>query len=331
MSKRVLVTGGAGFIGSYLCAALLKERSEVICVDNISTGRESNIAPLFDYAGFTFLRRDILDPLDIEVDEIYNLASPASPPQYQLDPVRTLKTNTIGVLNVLELARTRNAKIFQASTSEIYGDSVFHPQNEVCWGNVNPVGVRSPYAEGKRCAEAAFFSYFRQYSVKIKVARIFNIYGPRMSVSDGRVIPNFISSALRNEEILIYGDGSQTRSFCFIDDFVEGAMKFMLSDDQVTGPINIGNPEEITIRNLAALIVKLTGSTSKFVSRPLPRDDPSKRLPDITTAHDILGWTPTTDLRGGLVKTIELFHKSLSSQARSNLSHDSLPLLHESS
>ena len=207
-------------------------------------------------------------------------------------------------------------RIFQASTSEIYGDFVFHPQNEACWGNVNPVGVRSPYAEGKRCAEAAFFSYFRQYSVKTKVARIFNIYGPRMSVSDGRVIPNFIFSALRNEEILIYGDGSQTRSFCFIDDFVEGAMKFMLCDDQVTGPINIGNPEEITIRNLAALIVELTGSTSKLVSRPLPQDDPSKRLPDITMAHDILGWAPTTDLRAGLVKTIELFHKSLSSSGK---------------
>ena len=305
--KRILVTGGAGFLGSHLCERLLARGDEVICVDNYFTGSRDNIAHLFTHPHFEVIRHDICFPLYLEVDEIFNLACPASPIHYQYDPVQTVKTSVHGAINVLGLAKRVQAKILQASTSEVYGDPAVHPQPEEYWGNVNPIGPRACYDEGKRCAETLFFDYHRQYGVDIRVVRIFNTYGPRMNPQDGRVVSNFIVQALQGKPITIYGDGSQTRSFCYVDDLIEGFLKLMDAPDGVTGPINIGNPGEFTIRQLAEIVIEMTGSRSEIVQMPLPQDDPLQRRPDITKARDVLGWQPTIPLRQGLERTIDYF------------------------
>jgi len=311
VKKRVLVTGGAGFIGSHLCEKLLRDENEVICVDNFFTGTKDNIIHLIKNPYFEILRHDITFPLYVEVDEIYNLACPASPIYYQFDPVQTVKTSVHGTINMLGLAKRLKIKILQASTSEVYGNPTEHPQKESYWGNVNPIGPRACYDEGKRCAETLFFSYHRQYNLKIKVVRIFNTYGPRMRPDDGRVISNFIIQALKGEDITVYGDGHQTRSFCYVDDMVNGIVKMMNSEDCFTGPVNLGNPQEITILELAEKIIELTNSKSKIVFKPLPDDDPKKRKPDITLAKEKLNWKPITTLEQGLIKTIDYFENLL--------------------
>lgn len=307
--KRVMVTGGAGFLGSHLIDRLLARGDEVLCVDNLFTGTKKNIEHVLKHDRFEFLRHDITFPLYVEVDEIYNLACPASPVHYQHDPVQTTKTSVIGAINMLGLAKRTGAKIFQASTSEVYGDPAVHPQPEGYWGHVNPIGPRSCYDEGKRCAETLFFDYHRQHGLPIKVVRIFNTYGPRMHPSDGRVVSNFIVAALRGEPIPIYGDGSQTRSFCYVDDLVEGFLRLMATDDQVTGPINIGNPGEFSMRELAEKVIAITGSRSEISYLPLPQDDPRQRQPDISRAKEVLGWTPTVALDEGLARTVDYFRE----------------------
>ena len=308
-SKRILVTGGAGFLGSHLCERLLARGDDVLCVDNYYTGRRSNVAHLMDDPSFEIMRHDVTFPLYVEVDEIYNLACPASPVHYQHDPVQTTKTSVHGAINMLGLAKRVGAKILQASTSEVYGDPKVHPQTEDYWGDVNPIGIRSCYDEGKRCAETLFFDYHRQHKLRIKVARIFNTYGPRMHPDDGRVVSNFVMQALRGAPITIYGDGRQTRSFCYVEDQIDGLIRLMDSDDAVTGPINIGNPVEMTIRELAEAIIEMTGAKSALIERPLPEDDPMQRKPDITRAREILGWEPKVALRDGLAPTIAYFSK----------------------
>jgi UDP-glucuronate decarboxylase len=306
-SSRILVTGGAGFLGSHLVERLLAQGHEVICVDNFFTGTRRNVEHLLDHRRFELLRHDVCFPLYVEVDEIYNLACPASPIHYQHDPVQTTKTSVHGAINMLGLAKRVKAKILQASTSEVYGDPTVHPQVEGYWGNVNPIGIRACYDEGKRCAETLFFDYHRQHRLRIKVIRIFNTYGPRMHPNDGRVVSNFIMQALRNENITIYGEGLQTRSFCYRDDLVEAMIRLMATGDDVTGPINVGNPTEFTIRQLAEAVIEMTGSRSKLVFLPLPQDDPMQRRPDITLAREKLGWEPTVPLQQGLAKTIAYF------------------------
>ena len=305
--RRVLVTGGAGFLGSHLCERLIEEGNDVLCVDNYFTGRKDNIAHLLPLPQFEALRHDVTFPLYVEVDEIYNLACPASPIHYQLDPVQTTKTSVIGAINMLGLAKRVKAKVFQASTSEVYGDPEVHPQTEDYRGNVNPLGPRACYDEGKRAAETLFFDYRRQHGLRIKVVRIFNTYGPRMHPNDGRVVSNFIMQALRNEPITLFGDGSQTRAFCYVDDLIEGFLRLMATPDGVTGPVNIGNPHEIPVSELASRIIELTGSASKIVYRPLPQDDPTQRCPDISLARKELGWTPKVALNDGLTRTIAYF------------------------
>ena len=307
MSKRILVTGGAGFLGSHLCERLLADGSDVLCVDNFFTGTRRHVTHLLNNPNFELIRHDVTFPLYVEVDEIYNLACPASPIHYQHDPVQTTKTSVHGAINMLGLAKRLRAKIFQASTSEIYGDPTVHPQPENYWGRVNPIGPRSCYDEGKRCAETLFFDYHRQHKMKVKVARIFNTYGPCMHPNDGRVVSNFIVQALLGKDITVFGDGQQTRSFCYVDDLIEGIVRMMASPGEVTGPINLGNPNEFTVLELAELVVKLTGSRSPIVRRPLPQDDPKQRRPDITLAQQILGWQPSIDLSDGLIRTIQYF------------------------
>tara|TARA_R110000764_G_scaffold14891_11_gene42606 strand:+ start:89934 stop:90887 length:954 start_codon:yes stop_codon:yes gene_type:complete len=308
---RILVTGGAGFIGSFLCERLLETGAEVLCVDNFFTGRRTNVAHLLDNPKFEVMRHDVTFPLFVEVDQIYNLACPASPIHYQFDPVQTTKTSVHGAINMLGLAKRTRARILQASTSEVYGDPVIHPQTEDYWGNVNPIGPRSCYDEGKRCAETLFFDYHRQHKVEIKVARIFNTYGPRMHPNDGRVVSNFIVQALKGEDITLYGDGEQTRSFCYVSDLVTGLVSLMGTGTEFTGPVNIGNPGEFTIRQLAERVIALTGSKSKLVHRPLPQDDPKQRQPDISIARDKLGWEPTVKLDEGLKPTIAYFEEEI--------------------
>ncbi|MBQ3717287.1 MAG: SDR family oxidoreductase [Paludibacteraceae bacterium] len=309
--KKILVTGGAGFLGSHLCEALLKQGNEVICMDNYFTGSKSNIIHLLDNPYFELYRHDVTMPAHVEVDEIYNLACPASPIHYQYDPIKTIQTSIMGAINMLGVAKRTGAKILQASTSEVYGDPHVHPQPEEYWGNVNPIGIRSCYDEGKRCAETLFFDYHRQNNVRIKVIRIFNTYGPNMHPNDGRVVSNFIVQALKNHDITIYGDGSQTRSFCYCDDLIRGMIAMMATPDEITGPINLGNPHEFTIKQLAELVIELTGSKSKIIYEPLPSDDPTQRQPVIDKAKTILGWEPTVQLREGLTKTIEYFDHKL--------------------
>ena len=309
--KRILVTGGAGFIGSHLIDRLLEQGHEVLCVDNLFTGTKRNIDHLHNHPSFEFLRHDVTFPIYVEVDEIYNLACPASPVHYQHDPVQTTKTSVHGAINVLGLAKRLKCKVFQASTSEVYGDPAVHPQYESYWGNVNPIGPRSCYDEGKRCAETLFFDYHRQHGVEIKVARIFNTYGPRMHHADGRVVSNFIVQALRGEPITLYGDGSQTRSFCYVDDLVDSFIKLMETGPEVTGPVNLGNPGEFTIRELAKKVLQLTGSQSQLVERPLPADDPRQRRPDISLAAELLNWKPTVRLDDGLSRTVQYFEHVL--------------------
>jgi UDP-glucuronate decarboxylase len=308
---RILVTGGAGFLGSHLCERLLAEGADVLCVDNYFTGRKDNIAHLMGNPHFEMMRHDVTFPLYVEVDQIYNLACPASPIHYQFDPVQTTKTSVIGAINMLGLAKRVGATILQASTSEVYGDPTVHPQTEEYRGNVNPLGPRACYDEGKRCAETLFFDYHRQHRTKIKVVRIFNTYGPRMHPNDGRVVSNFIVQALRNQDITLYGDGSQTRAFCFVDDLVDGFIRMMATGPEVTGPINIGNPHEIPVRELAERVIRLTGSTSRIVHRPLPQDDPMQRCPDITLARKTLGWKPAIELDAGLRATAAYFSQML--------------------
>ena len=315
MSKRIMVTGGAGFLGSHLCAELLKEGHEVLCVDNFFTGRRRNITELLDDKNFELMRHDITHPLFVEVDEIYNLACPASPIHYQFDPVQTTKTSVLGAINMLGLAKRLKAKILQASTSEVYGDPTIHPQPEVYWGNVNTVGPRACYDEGKRCAETLFFDYYRQHKVRIKVVRIFNTYGPKMHPKDGRVVSNFIVQALQGQPITIYGDGLQTRSFCYVDDMIRGFRLMMDAPDALTGPINVGNPGEFTMIRLAETVLELTGSKSRIVKEQLPMDDPKQRQPDITLARKHLGWAPTVDLEAGLTRTIAYFEDLLKQNA----------------
>jgi len=311
LTKRVLVTGGAGFLGSHLCDRLINQGCEVLCVDNFFTSSRANVLHLLDHKNFELLRHDVTFPLYIEVDEIYNLACPASPIHYQFDPVQTTKTSVHGAINMLGLAKRTRAKMFQASTSEVYGDPKIHPQPESYWGNVNPIGPRSCYDEGKRCAETLCFDYHRQHTLRIKVARIFNTYGPRMHLNDGRVVSNFIVQALRGQPITVYGEGLQTRSFCYVDDLIEGFIRFMASDDAITGPMNLGNPGEFTIHELAEKVIAKTGSKSKIEFRPLPSDDPTQRQPDITQAKNVLGWEPKILLDEGLDKTIDFFDKLL--------------------
>jgi len=320
--RRVLVTGGAGFIGSHLCERLLERGDEVLCVDNFYTGTRRNVQHLLSNPLFELMRHDVCFPLYVEVDEIFNLACPASPVHYQFDPVQTTKVSVHGSINMLGLAKRVKAKVLQASTSEVYGDPTVHPQKEDYWGNVNPIGVRSCYDEGKRCAETLFFDYRRQHRLPIKVARIFNTYGPGMHPNDGRVVSNFIIQALRNEDITIYGTGNQTRSFCYVSDLVDGLMRLMQTPGEVTGPVNLGNPVEFTIRQLAETVISLTGSSSKIAYRPLPEDDPSQRCPDIGVAQNLLGWVPRVQLRDGLMKTIEYFERLL----RSHPSDERLPI-----
>ena len=309
--KRILVTGGAGFLGSHLCERLLRDRCEVICLDNCYTGTKKNISQFMDDASFEFIRHDICFPLYIEIDQIYNLACPASPIHYQFDPIQTTKTSVHGAINMLGLAKRVKAKILQASTSEVYGDPTIHPQREEYWGNVNPIGFRSCYDEGKRCAETLFFDYFRQLKLKIKVGRIFNTYGPRMHPNDGRVVSNFIVQALKNEPITVFGNGSQTRSFCYVDDMIEGLVLLMESADDFTGPVNLGNPDEFSILELAEKIIDMTGSSSKIVFNNLPHDDPRQRQPDIALAKQKLGWEPKVRLEEGLTHTISYFNALL--------------------
>jgi UDP-glucuronate decarboxylase len=309
--KRVLVTGGAGFLGSHLCERLLREGHEVLCVDNFYTGRRMNIAHLLNNPRFEVLRHDICFPLFVEADEIFNLACPASPIHYQFDPVQTTKTSVHGAINMLGLAKRLKIKILQASTSEVYGDPTVHPQHETYWGNVNPIGNRSCYDEGKRCAETLFFDYHRQHNLKIKVARIFNTYGPRMHPNDGRVVSNFIVQALKGEDITVYGDGSQTRSFCYVDDMIEAFVRLMDTQDEFAGPVNLGNPDEFSILDLANKVISLTESDSKIVFKPLPSDDPSQRQPDITLAKKVLKWEPDAPLQDGLSRTIDYFKNLL--------------------
>ena len=310
--KRILVTGGAGFIGSHLCERLLKEGSEVICLDNFFTGRKENIAHLLENQHFEIIRHDVIEPVLLEVDQIYNLACPASPVHYQYNPVKTIKTNIMGTLNMLGLAKRVRARILQASTSEVYGDPKVHPQTESYWGNANPIGLRACYDEGKRCAESLMFAYHRQNGVDIRVVRIFNTYGPRMLENDGRVVSNFIVQALRNQDITVYGEGSQTRSFCYIDDMVDGFIKMMNHDDLV-GPVNLGNPGEFTVLELANMVKRLTSSSSKIVYKPLPQDDPVQRRPDISLAKETLGWRPLIGLEEGLLRSIEYFSSRINS------------------
>ncbi len=305
--KRMLVTGGAGFLGSHLCERLLRAGHEVICADNFYTGNKDNLLSFVDHPYFEQVRHDICEPLDVEVDQIYNFACPASPIHYQFDPVKTTKTNVHGAINMLDLATRLKARILQASTSEVYGDPHVHPQNEAYWGNVNPIGFRSCYDEGKRCAETLFFDYHRQYKTSIKLARIFNTYGPRMHPNDGRVVSNFIVQALLNQPITIYGEGTQTRSFCYVDDLLEGIVRLMESEEGFTGPVNLGNPTEFKIAELADLVLDLIGSRSQLVYRPLPSDDPKQRKPDISLAQEKLDWFPKTQIKEGLMKTIAYF------------------------
>ncbi len=305
--KRILVTGGAGFIGSHLCKRLISEGSEVICLDNLFTGKKENISSLLASPNFEFIRHDIIDPISLDVDEIYNLACPASPIHYQYDAIKTVKTNIIGTINMLGIAKRTGAKLVQASTSEVYGDPNIHPQTEEYWGNVNPIGIRSCYDEGKRCAETLCFDYYRQYGIKIKIVRIFNTYGPNMRPDDGRVVSNFIVQALGGRDITIYGDGMQTRSFCYVDDLIEGFIKMMNTELNITGPINLGNPKEFTVIELANEILKKIKSASKLKFEPLPQDDPRKRKPDISKAKEVLNWSPTVQLSQGLDSTIDYF------------------------
>jgi len=318
--KRVLVTGGAGFLGSHLCEKLIERGNDVLCVDNFFTGRRDNVVHLIGNPSFEVMRHDVTFPLYVEVDEIYNLACPASPIHYQFDPVQTTKTSVVGAINMLGLAKRTKAKVFQASTSEVYGDPTVHPQSEEYRGNVNPLGPRACYDEGKRCAETLFLDYYRQHAVRIKIARIFNTYGPRMHPQDGRVVSNFIVQALRNEPITLYGDGSQTRAFCFVSDLIEGFVRLMATGDDVTGPINLGNPHEISVRELAERVIRLTNSSAPIVHRPLPQDDPTQRCPDISKARDLLGWQPSVPLENGLKSTIAYFDRMLSQQNRCKLS-----------
>lgn len=309
MKKRVLVTGGAGFLGSHLCEKLLREGNDVLCLDNFFTGAKENILPFLEHPYFELIRHDVCVPIQVEVDEIYNLACPASPIHYQFDPVQTTKTSVHGAINMLTLAQNVKAKILQASTSEVYGDPEIHPQHEGYWGNVNPIGLRSCYDESKRCAETLFFDYHRQCGLPIKVARIFNTYGPRMHPKDGRVVSNFIVQALKGDPITIYGDGTQTRSFCYVDDLIVGLVRLMESPPSFTGPVNLGNPVEFTILELAELVIKKTGSSSTLVFKQLPQDDPKQRKPDITLAQTNLAWTPTISLEEGIDRTIHYFDK----------------------
>ncbi len=310
--KKILVTGGAGFLGSHLCDRLIEQGHQVTCLDSFFTGNERNVAGLVGNPAFTLIKHDVVDPIHIEsLDEIYNLACPASPVHYQYDPIHTMKTSVLGAINMLELARRTGAKVFQASTSEVYGDPSVHPQPEEYWGNVNTIGIRSCYDEGKRAAETLFFDYQRTYKLNIKVVRIFNTYGPRMTADDGRVVSNFIVQALRGQDLTIYGDGSQTRSFCYADDLVAGFMALMNSHDSVVGPINMGNPGEFTMIELAEKVLRLTGSSSKLINLPLPQDDPKQRKPDITKARQLLNWEPTVALEPGLARTIAYFRKAL--------------------
>jgi UDP-glucuronate decarboxylase len=315
LEQRILVTGGSGFLGSHLCDRLIAEGANVICVDNFFSGARSNVEHLLDHKRFELIRHDVTFPLYIEVDQIYNMACPASPIHYQRDPVQTTKTSVHGAINMLGLAKRVRAKILQASTSEIYGDPRVHPQTEEYWGNVNPIGPRSCYDEGKRCAETLFFDYQRQHNLRIKVARIFNTYGPRMHPNDGRVVSNFIVQALLGRDITVYGDGSQTRSFCYVDDLIEGLVRLMGSGDHITGPINIGNPAEFTILQLASQVIELIGSRSRIVHRQLPQDDPRQRRPDISKADELLGWSPRTPLNDGLKHTIAYFEELLRDQS----------------
>jgi len=316
LRKRILVTGGAGFLGSHLCRRLVNEGHDVLCVDNFFTGTKDNILDLLDNPHFELMRHDVTFPLYVEVDEIYNLACPASPIHYQYDPVQTTKTSVHGAINMLGLAKRVKAKIFQASTSEVYGDPQIHPQTEDYWGHVNPNGIRSCYDEGKRCAETLFFDYKRQHGLRIKVARIFNTYGPNMHPNDGRVVSNFIMQALQNKPITIYGDGSQTRSFCYVDDLIEAFVRLMDTEDDFAGPVNTGNPGEFTIKELAEKVIKLTGSSSQIIYEPLPSDDPMQRQPDITLAKEKLGWEPSVKLEDGLVRTIPYFEALLAKEPR---------------
>lgn len=310
--KSILVTGGAGFIGSHLSLALAETKAKIYCVDNFFSCAEKNKEYLSKVNNIEIINHDICNPIDLKVDEIYNLACPASPIHYQKDPVKTVQTNVVGTFNMLELAKKNSAKIFQASTSEVYGSPTVHPQTEDYWGNVNPVGVRSCYDEGKRCAETLFFDYHRQFNLEIKVMRIFNTYGPYMSLNDGRVVSNFIIQALKNENITINGDGTQTRSFCYVDDLVSGIIKFMDTNNKVTGPLNFGNPHEVMIKDLAEFIIMLTGSKSKVQFQPMPQDDPERRKPDISKTKNLVNWTPTTELKDGLLKTIDYFSSIIS-------------------
>jgi len=307
---RILVTGGAGFLGSHLCEQLLKEEHEVICLDNLFTGSKDNIRHLLSNDHFELVRHDIISPIEIECDRIYNLACPASPVHYQFNPVRTIQANVLGVTNMLELARRTKARILQASTSEVYGDPDVHPQTESYWGNVNPIGIRSCYDEGKRVAETLMMDYHRQYKIDIRIVRIFNTYGPRMALNDGRVVSNFILQALRGDDITVYGDGKQTRSFCYVDDLVDGLMRAMRAEDMI-GPVNLGNPNEFTVLDLAEKVIRMTKSRSKIVFNPLPEDDPTQRQPDITLAREKLGWQPTVELEAGIQKTIAYFTEKL--------------------
>lgn len=315
LHPRVMVTGGSGFLGSHLCERLLALGADVLCVDNFFTGDRQNVGHLLDNKRFELIRHDITFPLYVEVDQIYNLACPASPVHYQHDPVQTTKTSVHGTINMLGLAKRVKAKILQASTSEVYGDPGVHPQREDYWGYVNPIGPRSCYDEGKRCAETLFFDYWRQHNLRIKVARIFNTFGPRMHPNDGRVVSNFIIQALHGRDITIYGDGLQTRSFCYVDDMADGLLRLMATGDSVTGPVNIGNPSEVSVLELARLVKDLTGSASRIVHKPLPEDDPRQRRPDISLAHELLAWEPTTSLRDGLERTIAYFENLLASVA----------------
>ena len=310
-NKRILVTGGAGFLGSHLCDRLIKDGNNVICTDNFYTGSKKNIAHLLSLENFELLNHDITSPLKVEVDEIYNLACPASPIHYQRDPIQTMKTSVLGAINMLGLAKRTNARIFQASTSEVYGDPLIHPQKEDYWGNVNPIGTRSCYDEGKRCAETLFFDYHRQHNLKIKVGRIFNTYGPRMLPNDGRVVSNFVIQGLQNKPLTIYGDGNQTRSFCYVDDLIEAFIRFMDSKETVIGPLNLGNPIEFTIRELAESVIKLTNSSSELNFLKLPSDDPQQRQPELSKTSETLNWFPQTTLNDGLIKTIPYFTESL--------------------
>jgi UDP-glucuronate decarboxylase len=326
VAKRVLVTGGAGFLGSHLCERLVARGDDVLCVDNYFTGRKDNVAPLLGDPHFEAMRHDITHPLFVEVDEIYNLACPASPIHYQFDPVQTTKTSVIGAINMLGLAKRLKAKIFQASTSEVYGDPTSHPQPESYRGNVNPIGPRACYDEGKRCAETLFFDYYRQHNLKIRVARIFNTYGPRMHPNDGRVVSNFIVQALRNEPITLYGDGKQTRAFCYVDDLINGFLALMAAADDITGPVNLGNPVETSVSELAELVIALTGSRSQIAYRPLPVDDPVQRCPDISQAQAVLGWQPRTALKDGLAHTIAYFDQLLAARGYSPAAGRPAPL-----